>query len=134
MKDKLLPLVDLFMEFKKTDFTNIAVTAREMNMHDFEFLKKHGLEFDVVLHREDSKELDHVLKEQKLEELFATGKYFPFLAFDDKDANLEIFRKFGFKCFNALEFNKQMSGKDVPCNHKYMKGTTDFYNKGQRED
>jgi len=134
MKDKLLPLVDLFNEFKKTDFTNIAVTAREMNIYDFEFLKKHGLHFDVVLHRENSNELDHVLKEQKLEELFSSGKYFPFLAFDDKEDNLKVFRKFGFKCFNALDFNKQMSGNDVPCNHQYKVVTTNFFGKGQRED
>jgi FMN phosphatase YigB (HAD superfamily) len=134
MKDKLLPLMDLYREFEKTNFTNIAVTARDMNASDFEFLERNGLHFHMVLHREDSKELDHVLKEKKIQELFDKGNYIPFCAFDDKEANLEIFRKFGFRCFNALELNKQMSGQDVPCNHKYMKGTDSFFSKGQRED
>lgn len=109
MQDKLLPLCELFFEFNKTNFTNIAVTAREMVAADFEFLENHGLHFHMVLHREDSKELDHVLKEKKLTELFSSGEYMPFLAFDDKNENLEIFEKFGFKCFNALEMNKILS-------------------------
>ena len=109
MQDKLLPLADLFYEFNKTEFTNIAVTAREMLAADFEYLEHHGLHFHMVLHREDSKELDHVLKEKKLQELFDSGDYVPFLAFDDKDDNLVVFEKFGFKCFNALEFNKMLT-------------------------
>lgn len=126
MKDKLLPLVDLFKEFQKTNFTNIAVTARDMKAADFEFLEKMGLHFHMVLHREDSKELDHVMKEKKIQELFDSGNYIPFLAFDDKDENLVIFEKFGFRCYNALKLNKQISGKDVPCNHKYITGTTSY--------
>jgi hypothetical protein len=122
MKDKLLPLVGLFREFQKTQFTNIAVTARDMKAADFEYLEKHGLHFHMVLHREDSKELDHIMKEKKIKELFDSGNYVPFLAFDDKEENLDIFRGFGFQCFNALDFNKQLSGQDVPCNHKTMKG------------
>jgi len=130
MKDKLLPLVDLFYEFNKTNFTNIAVTAREMFAADYEFLEKHGLHFHMVLHREDSKELDHILKEKKLQELFDSGDYIPFLAFDDKESNLDIFRKFGFKCFNALEMNKQISGEDVSCAHHVMEGKNMFHNEG----
>lgn len=108
MQDSLLPLIELFREFNKTDFTNIAVTAREMYDEDYAYLKKHGLEFHMILHRGDSKELDHVLKERKLKELFDDGSYIPFLAFDDKEQNLKVFEKFGFKCFNALEFNEQL--------------------------
>lgn len=123
MKDKLLPLANLFYEFDKTEFTNIAVTAREMFAADFEYLEKHKLHFHMVLHRGDSRELDHVLKEKKLQELFDSGNYVPFLAFDDKEENLEIFRKFGFKCFNALHFNKMISGEEVPCSHKFIQRT-----------
>jgi len=109
MKDELLPLSELFFEFNKTNFTNIAVTAREMFVADFEFLEMHGLHFHMVLHRENSKELDHVMKEKKLEELFNTGNYIPFLAFDDKNENLEVFEKFGFKCFNAETMNQLLT-------------------------
>lgn len=134
MKDKLLPLADLFYEFQKTNFTNIAVTARQMTDADFEFLKKHNFNFEMVLHRENSRELDHVMKEKKIQELFDSSDYIPFLAFDDKEANLDIFRKFGFRCYNALELNKNINGVDVPCNHKYMEGTDSFLKLGQRED
>lgn len=118
MQDKLLPLVHLFKEFQKTEFTNIAVTAREMLLPDYEFLKMHGLDFTMILHRGSSTELDHVLKEKHLMDLFESGDYLPFLAFDDKPENLEVFEKFGFKCHNALDLNKKLSGIDVPCSHK----------------
>ncbi len=109
MNDKLLPLVNLFKEFQKTNFTNIAVTARVMSDDDFEFLHINGLHFNMILHRENSIELDHILKEKKLQELFSNENYMPFLAFDDKAENLEVFSKFGFKCFNAIELNKILS-------------------------
>ena len=109
MQDRLLPLVELFKEFQKTQFTNIAVTARSLSISDFQYLEKNGLNFHMILHRENSIELDHVLKEKKLQELFDSGKYLPFLALDDKDDNLTIFKKFGFKCFNAIQFNKKLA-------------------------
>ena len=109
MQDKLLPLVELFKEFQKTQFTNIAVTARSLSISDFQYLEKNGLNFHMILHRENSIELDHVLKEKKLQELFDSGKYLPFLALDDKDDNLTVFKKFGFKCFNAIQFNKKLA-------------------------
>jgi len=108
MRDKLLPLADLCREFQKTNFVNIAMTARVMTFADFEFLRKHELNFDAILHREDSLELDHVLKEKKLKELFSVGEYIPFLAFDDKKDNLNIFAKYGFKCIDSDEFNKKI--------------------------
>lgn len=113
MKDKLLPLSELLKEFSKTNFVNIAVTARKMYVADYEYLKRHDLVFHMILHREDSKELDHVIKEKKLTELFNSGEYIPFLAFDDKEENLKVFRSFGFKCFNALELNEKIAGKKL---------------------
>lgn len=113
MKDKLLPISELLKEFGKTSFANIAVTARSMYAPDYEYLKRHGLYFHMILHREDSRELDHVIKEKKLTELFENGDYIPFLAFDDKEENLKIFEQFGFKCFNALEFNNKLAGKKL---------------------
>ena len=119
MKDKILPLVDVFHEFSKTNFTNIAVTARNMTEGDYEYLKHHDLHFDMILHRGDSQELDHILKERKLDKLFAESDLKPFLAFDDKEDNLDIFKQFGFTCINALDINKvMMGGTDVPCSHK----------------
>ncbi len=121
MKDKLLPLVDLLLEFRKTNFTNIAVTAREMSKGDYDFLAKHNLHFDMILHRDNSKELDHVLKDKKLDELFKTTDLKPFLAIDDKEENLEIFAKYGFITINALEINKRINGMDVPCSQPKFK-------------
>ena len=107
-KDKLLPLVDVYHEFGKTGFINIAVTARDMNQADYDYLHNNGMFFNMILHREDSIELDHILKERKLSELFKDKKLKPFLAFDDKEENLEVFKKFGFTTINALQINKLM--------------------------
>lgn len=106
--DKLLPISEIFFELQKTNFTNIAVTAREMSIHDFDYLVQHELNFKMVLHRGSSKELDDVLKRSKLVELFESGYYKPFLAFDDKQENLDVFSEFGFKTFNATVLNKTL--------------------------
>lgn len=127
MKDKLLPLAELCKEFQKTQFTNIAVTARNMTFSDFLFLEQNGLNFNMVLHRENSKDLDHILKEKKLKELFDTGNYIPFLAFDDKEDNLEIFKKFGFNCYNALEMNTKLSNGKSFSSHVYSAASMDYF-------
>lgn len=111
MDDKLLPLSEMYFEFKKTNYTLIAVTARTMRLADFQFLEKFGLDFKFIFHREDSDELDHVLKDKKLKEFFASGHYVPFLAFDDKEDNLKIFEEHGFKAINAVELNAALSRK-----------------------
>lgn len=108
-KDSLLPLSDLYFEFKKTGFTQICVTARQMTQHDFDYLKANGLEFDMILHRQNSNELDQVLKDKKLNEYFSQRGYLPFMAFDDKEDNLKIFDKYGFRTFQAIYMNEKLN-------------------------
>jgi len=110
-KDELLPLAQLFYEFQKTGFTQICVTARDMHPLDFEFLKTHKLDFDLILHRESSLELDEVLKDKALTELFQTREAIPFQAYDDKKENLEIFDKHGFRTFHAAYMNEVLKAK-----------------------
>ena len=105
MNDGLLPLTHILREFNKTAFTNIAITARNMSQSDFQFLDDHNLMFHSVLHRGTSIMPDNVLKELKLTEFLKTGDYVPFLAFDDLESNLSIFRDLGFHGFNAIELN-----------------------------
>ncbi len=107
-KDTLLPLVEIYREFKKTGFTQICVTARKFVPADFEFLRFHGLEFDMILHRKDSNELDHILKNQKLQDFLYKEGRIPFMAYDDKQANLDIFDKFGFRTFQAVYMNEKL--------------------------
>jgi len=107
-KDKLLPLTDLFKEYSKTGFTQICVTARVINEHDLSFFKKHGFEFDMILHRSTSSELDQILKSRKLNEYFSQNEMIPFMAFDDKQENLEVFDKFGFRTFHAEYMNEKL--------------------------
>ena len=108
-QDKILPLHSLYMEYKKTGFTQICVTARAINEHDIRMLKENGMEFDIILHRKDSMELDQVLKDRKLQEYFEDNDMIPFMAFDDKDENLEIFDKHSFRTFQAVYMNKKLA-------------------------
>jgi hypothetical protein len=108
-KDKFLPLMSVFREFQKTGFTQICVTARDMTEWDFEFLKAHDMNFELILHRENSLELDEILKDKKLQEFFSSKGRIPFQAYDDKNENLEIFDKHGFRTFQASYLNKVMS-------------------------
>ena len=116
MKDKLLPLYEVFQEFQKTGFTQICVTARVLNQGDFEFFKKHNMNFSLFLQREDSLELDEVLKTKRLKDFFEKEGRLPFQAYDDKPKNLEVFDKWGFRTFNALYLNevlKKDSHKEI---------------------
>jgi len=107
-KDSLLPLVDLYREFSKSGFTQICVTAREMTEADFIFLEKNNLFFDMILHRGDSHELDSELKSRKLDNFLSAKGRIPFMAFDDKEENLEVFDKYGFRTFQAIYMNEKL--------------------------
>jgi len=111
MKDKLLPLYEVFLSFQNAGYTQICVTARAMNENDFKYLEKHNMNFDMILHRGDSVELDHILKSKKLKTFFNEGDRIPFMAFDDKEDNLKIFDKFGFRTFQALYMNEKLRKK-----------------------
>lgn len=112
-KDILLPLVDLYKEFKKTGFTQICVTARRMNQFDFKYLKDNGLEFAKILHRKNSEELDSVLKDINLNKYFEQNSMIPFMAFDDKLENLKVFDKYGFRVFNANYMNAKLQADNI---------------------
>jgi len=107
-KDKLLPLSELYYEFKKTGFSQICVTARKMEDLDYRFLEEYGFEFDMILHRENSLELDEILKSKRLKEYFDESDKIPFMAYDDKQENLEIFDRFGFRTFHAKYMNAKL--------------------------
>lgn len=107
-KDRLLPIASVVKEFMKTGFTVIGVTARVMSDADFKFLQKHELTFDLVLHREDSLELDSLLKSRRLQEYFRKSNKLPFIAIDDNQANLEVFDRFGFRTFHAKYLNTKL--------------------------
>lgn len=95
-KDTLLPLYFDFLNYKEVGYTVIAVTAREMSDADYRYLDEHGLHFDLILSRGNSKELDDVLKHKLLENFFKEENRTPYLFFDDKDDNLEVASHYGF--------------------------------------
>ena len=105
-KDTFLPLINVFREYQKTGFTQICVTARDMTDWDFEFLKYQDMEFKMILHRKNSEELDEVLKDKRLQDFFKDEGRIPFQAYDDKQENLDIFDKYGFRTFQAKYLNE----------------------------
>lgn len=104
-RDTLLPLYHHFKSFKEMGVTVIAVTAREMRDADFKYLEKYGLNFDYVLYRENSQELDHDLKNGKFAEFLSQDGRIPFLFYDDKQENLDVASKYGFAPLKAQLFN-----------------------------
>lgn len=106
-KDTLLPCYFEYLTYKQLGCRIIAVTARQLNEYDFKYFKKYNLIFDEIIQRGNSLELDEELKNRKLNDFFdeMNGKYFPYIAFDDKEENLKVFEKHGFKAFNANVVN-----------------------------
>ena len=109
MKDTLLPVSEIYYAYQKAGFTQICVTARDINEGDEKFFLKHNLKFDFMLQRGDSVELDHILKSKKLSEFFHKHGLIPFEYWDDKQSNLEAAEKFGFRTFHAKYMNEKLS-------------------------
>lgn len=110
--DSLLPLCHHFFAFKKAGFTIIAVTARQMDENDYRFLEEHDLIFDFILERGDSVELDEKLKDGQLHKFLQEEGRIPFLFYDDKDENLMVAEKYGFKGMKSQLFNLKTVVKD----------------------
>lgn len=110
--DSLLPLCHHFFAFKKAGFTIIAVTARQMDENDYRFLEEHDLTFDFILERGDSVELDEKLKDGQLHKFLQEEGRIPFLFYDDKDENLIVAEKYGFKGMKSQLSNLKTVIKD----------------------
>lgn len=107
-KDTLLPLVSVYQGFKNSGFTQILITARVMNEADYEYLRDNNLTFDMILHRENSLELSNVLKSSKIKKFLKEYQLIPFMAFDDKQDNLDVFDKHGFRTMSATYLNEKL--------------------------
>lgn len=111
LQDKLLPLTKSYFDFALGGYTNICVTARQMNDPDFEFLAKHGLKFHTILHRGDipTETPPHEVKRIRLQEFFNVHREFiPLYAFEDKPENGKVFEEFGFVHVCAIKANTEM--------------------------
>lgn len=104
-QDTLLPLYFDYLNYKRAGYTVIAVTARQMSEDDYRYLDEAGLSFDFILERKDSLELDAVLKDKALQSFFQQQGLVPYLFFDDKDDNLKIAEKYGFRPMKSQFFN-----------------------------
>ncbi|MGB2552718.1 hypothetical protein ACPF04_06020 [Campylobacter sp. MOP51] len=107
-QDQLLPLAAVFYSFANAGFTQILLTARVLGEADHEYLNKHNMKFDMILHRENSLELDEMLKSQQIQNYLVENDLIPFLAFDDKQENLEVFDRLGFRTMHASYVNEKL--------------------------
>jgi len=108
IEDKPLPLMDVFHAYQKAGFRQICMTAREISDAEIALFKKHNMIFDEILHREGSKELDHVLKSKRFQEYLQEKNLIPFQFWDDKQENLEVGDRFGFRTFHAGYMNEKL--------------------------
>lgn len=125
-KDTLLPLYHLYHAYKEAGFTVIAVTARELREGDYRYFEQNNLNFDFILSREDSKQLDHELKNGKLAEFLSEENRIPHLFYDDKDDNLEVARKYGFSPMKAQYHNLKAVVKDFHSIRNINEGIEEF--------
>lgn len=94
---------------------NVCITSREIFPEDINFFKKHGIYFHDYLYRGSNFMFNHlhkkeILQDFELKDLLLSNyklitKFKPAFGFDDKDCNLEVYKKFNFKTYNAKDIN-----------------------------
>lgn len=109
-QDRLLPLVQVFKHFVKNfGGIHVALTARTLRDADVRYLRKHRLNFNILLDRRDFEGPNDVLKKQRLMELLHDKPQFvPFLAFDDDSNNWPIYKEFGFAIVDPMLINRSL--------------------------
>jgi hypothetical protein len=114
-QDTLLPLADVAKR-NMGRCEVIACTARVMGDADYDFLLGHGLLFDRILSRPEGVQTpDAQLKVSLLwADAMEQGKNFyryarESLVFDDNENVNITLASFGFRCYNAISINKELS-------------------------
>lgn len=98
----------LFSMFDNTGFTNIIVTGREGTEKHREQTMNWLIENEVVPHRlfmrpEKDHRQDFIVKEEILKEI--QKDYDVFMAFEDRNQVVEMYRKNGVRCLQVREGN-----------------------------
>ena len=97
----------------RTDCWNVAITSRELDDVDYIFFKTHNIMFNDTLHRGSSHLGNdycnrYTLPDFELKDILLSNYKFDNeagFAFDDKQHNLDVFEKHGFKTYNATHIN-----------------------------
>jgi len=106
-RDRLMPMASLWRRVFP-DHTVIVATARVMTRHDFDFLAKHGLRFDSIVHRMPGDNTpDPILKTVELARVFALGNIQPndCVMFDDNREVRKAVRRMGVRAFHPSLLN-----------------------------
>ena len=106
--DELLPLAQVMRKAFAHHYV-VVCTARQMSVHDFDYLAHHGLQYDEILHRaEGDNRPDGEMKRQKLDVLFRTTEMDPSEAIffeDNLSVHVEV-EKLGVTCICPKAFNE----------------------------
>lgn len=115
-RDSLLPLANECRALIGRHVEVIACTARVMESPDYTYLARHDLNFDRILSRpKDDSTSDHLLKERLLMAyaLECGESFYRFarrsIMLDDNENVLRHLSALGFRCYNAISLNKELS-------------------------
>ena len=117
LKDHVI--YQMFSVFKSfslhKDTYNVCITSREISDIDLIFFKYHGIEFNDYLHRDSLILNDRYnerltmnavdMKDCLLKNYNPVFPWKPGFAFDDKLEVVDVFKKHGFKAYNAWDVN-----------------------------
>jgi hypothetical protein len=100
--DELLPLAEVMQKAFRHYYV-VVCTARQMGVHDFDYLAHHGLQFDEILYRAPGDNRpDGEMKHQKLDVFFRTTGFCPSDAvfFEDNLSVHEAVSVLGITCIH----------------------------------
>ena len=114
LKDKLLPLAEIFKQVNTDDNYIIVATARNIDHDDIDFLKSKGLIPNKIISRKWIVEAgvpDAQLKANKLKQLFNLKQFQgkQKFMFDDAASVITKMRELGIVTLNAIKVNERLS-------------------------
>lgn len=112
--DSLLPLARIMQQHNERGDFVIICTARMVTQHDLDYLEAMGLDYRVILKRDEGDERgDAAMKVALLTELAELLAYdsvadMRALMYDDNARVIDAMRALGVACFDAIEHNNRL--------------------------
>lgn len=106
-KDKLVtPVACAFHLLQSNGVKGVITTARSILDHDATvwWLEKHGIQYDHLFMRgaKDFRD-DHIVKWEFIKAMRSKFKLEPWIALDDRDSVVRLWRRAGITCFQVAD-------------------------------
>ena len=115
MADTLLPLATQWRRADKKGATIIICTARVMGGHDYEYLRRHGLRWDVCLSRREGDTTPDADLKEKMIRKYASARPMSWarfcatsIFFDDNANVLSMLDRIGIKAYDSISLNETL--------------------------